>query len=159
MIDGVQVRAPDFFFPDNRGYIVSPYEDAGTSWPKVNVSVSKRNVLRGIHVSDGIDKLATCLSGEIYLVVVDCRIRSRTFCQWGAWTLRGDIPLMIYVPRGCGLAHLVWSNEAVLFYAWSDKFDGLAQRSFRFDDPKFGIEWPGDPRKFILSKRDAEGRA
>ena len=155
MIEGVRILEPQFTFRDERGRIVNPYE---SGWPKVNISVSKKNVLRGIHVSDGIDKLAMCVSGEIYLVVVDCRIRSGSFCQWQAWTLRGEEPLMVYVPRGCGLAHLVLSDEAVFYYAWSDKFDGLAQRSFRFDDPKFGITWPGNPKLFILSERDREGK-
>ena len=156
MIEGVRIEKPKFSFSDHRGRIANLYEDGG--WPKVNISMSKKNVLRGIHVSDGLDKLATCLYGEIYLVVVDCRIRSRTFCQREIWRLLDTAPLMVYVPRGCGLAHLVLSDEAVFFYAWSDKFDGLAQRSFRFDDPKFGIQWPGDPKNFILSKRDAEGK-
>ena len=48
----------------------------------------------------------------------------------------------ILVPPMCGLAHLVLSKQATFFYKWSEGFDGDAQMTYRYDDPRFGIKWP-----------------
>jgi dTDP-4-dehydrorhamnose 3,5-epimerase len=166
-----------FTFADRRGQILNlserPWLDAlrekirpafgvtyfpGLSrlgFEKVNVSISKHNVLRGIHVSDNLFKAATCLYGQIYLVAVDCREGGRTFGEWEDFYLDAATPKIVVVPPGFGLAHLVLTPQAVFHYAWSDSFDGDKQRSFRFDDKRFDINWPGNPSKFILSERDA----
>ena len=133
-------------------------------WVQENVTFSTENVLRGIHVSPNLWKLATCVYGRIFLVVVDCRItlgvnelqRSKlnyNFGQWKSWTIDHSDSIMILVPPGFGLAHLVLSKQAVFYYKWSGLYDGPEQLSFRYDNPRFGIKWPleGTP---ILSERD-----
>ena len=66
----VKVFTPSYF-SDDRG-------DLWTIWKKNNfnlefnhdkVSVSKKNVIRGIHGDEKSCKLVTCLYGEIYFVV------------------------------------------------------------------------------------------
>ena len=116
------------------------------------ISVSNQNVLRGIHVSSHLWKLVTCVYGKIFLVVADC---CGNFGKWQSWTIDDANPIMVLVPPGFGLAHLVLSKQAVFYYKWSGPYDSSEQETYRYDNPHFGIEWPGDLRNFILSKRDS----
>ena len=157
-------------FKDHRGQIVSLSETElvfggrKIAWHHDMVSVSKQNVLRGIHVSLNLWKLVTCVYGRIFLVVVDCRVHLGTdpvfyipfekydelptpklnpgFGKWQSWTIGDADPIMVLVPPGFGLAHLVLSKQAVFYYKWSSPYDGPEQESYRYDDPRFGIKWP-----------------
>ena len=168
-LDGVLVIEPEFSFEDHRGKTVCAFEEGDlvdalirfwplsdgwpTQFPKHNFSVSYKNVLRGIHVSNCY-KLAYCPFGSIYLVAVDCREGSKYFGKWLAFEIDSyNYNLkMILIPPGFGLAHLVQSQVAVFFYHWSSSFDGDKQGGYRWDS--FGIEWPGSSDKFNISERD-----
>ena len=181
-INGVFLIEPEFRFEDHRGDIFCAYQES--SWLKAwremdpeslvgyvrfkkdNFSVSDRNVLRGIHVSPSAWKLATCLSGRIFLVVVDCRetlhpkrvglreyvaLANPNFRKWQAFELNDMERLQVLVPPMCGLAHLVLSRQATFYYKWSEDYKN-DQITYRYDDPRFGIKWSID--KPILSERD-----
>ncbi len=52
---------------------------------QMNVSISRRGVLRGIHYADvppGQAKYVQCLSGSVIDFVVDVRVDSPTFGEW-----------------------------------------------------------------------------
>lgn len=157
----VRLFEPSFQFSDHRGEMVCMYgeewEDVG--FLKWNLSRSHRGVLRGIHMSPSAAKLATCLYGRIYAVVVDCRRPHErdtgAFGEWRAFELTDGNRRMVLVPPMYGLAHFVLSEWALFSYHWSEGFDGDAQTTFAYDDPTFRIKWPefgeGEP---ILSERD-----
>ena len=78
---------------------------------QANLSVSRRGVLRGIHVSDvppGQGKVVTCVAGAVVDVVVDLRVGSPTFGQHEAITLDADTRRAIWVPEGVG--HGFWRS-------------------------------------------------
>ena len=50
-------------------------------------SLSKKNILRGLHGDVKTWKLVTCVYGEIQQVVVDCRPESSTFLQYESFTI------------------------------------------------------------------------
>lgn len=162
-LDGVLVLEPEFRFKDIRGEIVCVFEeddlesaqmgqmhmDIGWGFSKHNFSVSFEDVIRGIHVSPDVAKLAYCPLGSIYLVAVDCRYGA-TFGKWEGFNINDDNRKMILIPPMFGLAHLILSEQAIFYYHWSGNFDGDKQISYRYDS--FGIEWPiMNP---IVSERD-----
>mgnify|MGYP001597076950 CR=1 FL=1 len=184
-INGVFLIEPEFRFEDHRGEIFCAYQES--SWLKAwremdpkslvgyvrfkkdNFSMSYRNVLRGIHVSPSAWKLATCVSGRIFLVVVDCRetlnpkrvglreyvtLRNPNFGKWQAFKLNDMEREQVLIPPMCGLAHLVLSRTAIFYYKWSDVYRD-DQMTYRYDDPRFKIKWPIDEP--ILSERDKNG--
>ena len=150
-LDGVLVIEPEFRFKDHRGEIVCALEDEFGRWKKHNFSVSYKNVLRGIHVSNCY-KLAYCPFGSIYLVAVDCREGSKYFGKWGAFEVNDDNRKMILIPPMFGLAHLVRSQVAVFYYHWSAEFDSDKQVSYHYKS--FGVSWPTENP--ILSQRDRD---
>lgn len=116
------------------------------------ISVSKKDVLRGIHGDADTWKLISCLSGSIFLAVVDCDPQSPQFGQWESFDLSGDNAWQVLVPPKFGNGHLVRSDSAVFYYKWSAYYDLGKQFSYKYNDPQFGINWPvQDP---ILSDRD-----
>ena len=152
----VKVFQPDSF-EDYRGelYTLFKQEEHELVFNHDKVSVSKQNVLRGLHGDSKAWKLITCLAGEIYLVVVDNRPSSDTYLTWDSIILTGKNRKQVLVPPMFANGHLVLSSEATFFYKWSypgDYPDVKDQFSLNWRDPKINIYWPIDNP--ILSKRD-----
>lgn len=117
-----------------------------------NISVSSRNVLRGIHGDNHTWKLVSCLSGRIYLVVVCCDPLSPQFKQWQSFILSDANRLQVLVPPKHGNGHLVLSKKAIFHYKMSKFYNLETQFTIQWDDPSYKIEWPIENP--ILSKRD-----
>jgi dTDP-4-dehydrorhamnose 3,5-epimerase len=152
----VKIFQPDSF-EDYRGelYTLFKQEKHDLIFNHDKVSVSKQNVLRGLHGDSKSWKLITCLSGEIYLVIVDNRPESDTYLVWDSIILTGKNRKQVLVPPMFANGHLVLSSEAVFFYKWSylgNYPDVKDQFSLNWKDPKINIYWPIDNP--ILSKRD-----
>jgi len=150
-------------FKDPRGQNLEIYNDRiykanglRLDFVQDNVSVSKKNVLRGIHGDAKTYKLMSCLYGEIYLVVVNCDQDSKNFGKWQAFNLSDKNKLQVLVPPKFGNAHLVLSQQAVFHYKWSEYYQPFGQFTYKWDDPRFKIKWP--IKNPILSERDRLGR-
>jgi len=152
----VKIFQPDSF-EDYRGelYTVFNQDEHELVFNHDKVSISKQNVLRGLHGDSKAWKLITCLAGEIYLVVVDNRPSSDTYLAWDSIILTGKNRKQVLVPPMFANGHLVLSSEATFFYKWSypgEYPDVKDQFSLNWKDPKINIYWPIDNP--ILSKRD-----
>jgi dTDP-4-dehydrorhamnose 3,5-epimerase len=144
-------------FEDYRGelYTLFKQEEHELVFNHDKVSVSRQNVLRGLHGDSKSWKLITCLAGEIYLVVVDNRPESDTYLAWDSIIITGKNKTQVLVPPMFANGHLILSSEAVFFYKWSypgEYPDVKDQFSLNWKDPKINVYWPIDNP--ILSKRD-----
>ena len=144
-------------FEDYRGelYTIFNQDEHQLVFNHDKVAVSRQHVLRGIHGDAKATKLITCLSGEIYLVVVDNRPESPNYLKWDSIILNENNKRQVLVPPGFGNGHLVLSNKAVFFYKWSyegEYPDVKDQFSLNLKDPRINIHWPIDNP--ILSERD-----
>jgi dTDP-4-dehydrorhamnose 3,5-epimerase len=152
----VKIFQPDSF-EDYRGelYTLFKQEEHELVFNHDKVSVSKQNVLRGLHGDSKAWKLITCLAGEIYLVVVDNRPSSDTYLTWDSIILTGKNRKQVLVPPMFANGHLVLSSEATFFYKWSypgEYPDVKDQFTLKWNDPRINITWPiSNP---ILSERD-----
>lgn len=158
-LDGVLLITPPTIFEDFRGGYLETYNEAlyraagiDVTFVQDNVSTSKRNVLRGIHGDTKTYKLISCLYGKFYMVVVNCDAASAQFGRWMSFTLSNENRRQVLVPPKHGLAHLILSDMALFGYKQSTYYDRASQFTYRYDDPRFRIDWPvNDP---ILSERD-----
>lgn len=141
-----EIYAPEIY----REHGISTYLNA-----EINFSVSKKDVLRGLHGDDRTWKLISCLQGSFYLVVLNFDRESDQFGHWISFTLSRENMLQVLVPPKFGNGHLILTEEATFHYNQSHRYQGAEnQFTVRWDDPKFNIQWPiKDP---LLSKRDAE---
>ena len=143
-------------YQDFRGHFVElynkrDYQEQGIEFVEDDINVSRKGVLKGFHSDSKALKLLTCLHGEMYLVIVDCR-EGEAFGKWQAFTLTGDSSFQLLVPSKYGIAFLALSDVAILWYKQTECYDPKRQRTYRWDDPRFGVRWP--IQNPILSRRD-----
>lgn len=161
-IAGLKIIQPDIF-SDFRGSYISTFNSETYSFLDMNgrkihfveddVSVSKKNVLRGLHGDAKTWKLIQNLVGEIFFVVVDVREESKTHLQWESFNLGESNRSQILVPAGCANGHLCLTEKCAFSYKQSEIYIGAdKQFTVAWNDPKFSIPWPtSEP---ILSERD-----
>ena len=130
-----------------------------TNWVQDNFSISRRNVLRGIHsqITQPQAKLVRVTHGRVLDVAVDLRRGSPDFARSVAIELSGDDPRMVWIPEGFGHAFLVLSEVAGVAYKVTDFYSADGERTIAWDDPELAIPWPVAPRDVIVSARDRMG--
>lgn len=163
-IDGLLEIVP-MQFCDDRGFFsetfnASRFADRGinTHFVQDNHSFSRnRWVLRGLHYQlppFAQDKLVRVARGAAYDVVVDFRKGSPTFGNWVGLELSAKKWNQLFVPKGFLHGFLTLENDTELLYKVSAPYSAAHDRAVRFDDPKIGIQWPGDIDQFVLSEKD-----
>lgn len=105
----------------------------------------RKGCLRGMHFqkapADEV-KLVRCTRGAIFDAVVDLRPESKTYCSWIGVELTEENRRALYVPRGFAHGYLTLTDDAEVFYQVSAYYSPAHASGVRFDDPRFGIEWP-----------------
>ena len=153
-------------FEDGRGVAFESYNrrvfrellGADPEFVQDNRSVSRRNVLRGLHyqVERPQGKLITAVRGEIYDVAVDLRRRSPTFGRWVGFRLSESDRRMAWLPRGFAHGFLTLSESAEVLYKLDDFWSPPHERTLAWDEDEVGVRWPlqGEP---VLSDKDRRG--
>ena len=146
-------------FEDHRGSYIETYNKNFFLENRINVeflqddiSVSKKNVLRGIHGDQKTWKLISCLHGEFQLIIVNNDSKSSEYKKWESFDLSFDNKIQILVPPKFGNGHLVLSEECIFHYKQNTNYDREGQFTIKWNDPLFGFKWKiTNP---ILSERD-----
>lgn len=161
-LNGVLLIKPSVF-EDHRGQYIETYNEElyhkngiPVKFVQDDISVSMRNVLKGIHGDAETWKLVSCLHGKFYLVVVNCDESSKSFGQWQSFVLSDINRLQVLVPPKHGNGHLILTDMAIFHYKQSTYYNPSGQFTYRWDDPRFNIWWP--IKNPILSRRDEAGR-
>ena len=145
---------------DRRGnyyetYNEKEYKAAGLTAEFVqdDISLSVRGVLRGMHGDPGTTKLVQCAFGSVYAVILNGDENSPEFGKWESFVLSAENRHQLYVPPMYANGFYVLSELAVYTYKQSSYYGDYKQFSFKYNDPRFGIQWPAAPE--ITSERDA----
>jgi len=161
-IDGVWLIEPERL-EDERGFFARTWDarearsrGLATAFVQSSVSYNRvRGTLRGMHYQAHPHeeaKLVRCTAGEIFDVAVDLRPESATFGGWFGSNLSADNRVAMYIPEGCAHGFLTLSDGVEILYDISAHYKPKAGCGVRFDDPAFGIEWPG--RVAVINERD-----
>ncbi len=148
---------------DDRGYFgrlwcQKEYEDMGlkANICQSNIGVSKKaGTLRGLHYQTPPHqevKIVRCSRGAMFDVIVDLRPDSPTFKQWFGMELNEDNATMLYVPEGCATGYLTLVDNTEMYYHATEFYHPESATGVRYNDPAFGIEWPGEIN--VLSDND-----
>lgn len=163
-LDGVLEILPRKF-GDDRGFFSETYNaqsfaEAGIQLQFVqdNHSLSAaKGVLRGLHYQlspRAQDKLVRVVKGSILDVVVDIRKSSPTFKKWVSLEVSAKKWNQILVPKGFAHGFLTLEDNTEVVYKVTDYYSPEHDRSLRFDDPSFGVEWPFEASAMQLSDKD-----
>ena len=127
-----------------------------TSLEQISLSFNPRKgTLRGMHYQAPPHeevKVVRCTRGAIYDVIVDLRWSSPAFRQWFGVELNADNRRMLYIPEGLAHGFLTLAPDTEVSYQISREYVPEAARGVRWDDPAFGIDWPGTVA--VISERD-----
>lgn len=128
-----------------------------------NQSISKSNVLRGIHyqIKYPQGKLVRCLSGSILDVAIDLRKNSKTFKESVIVELSSKNKKQLWIPEGFGHAFAVLGDTpASIMYKCTVKYFQELDRCIIWNDPTLNIPWKQylDIDKVILSEKDKHGQ-
>jgi dTDP-4-dehydrorhamnose 3,5-epimerase len=151
---------------DDRGFFArffcqKEFEAAGVPMTIVQINNSlsaKAGTLRGMHyqLAPAAEiKVVRCIRGALYDAIVDLRPDSPTYGQWTAVELKatpGAPSRMLYVPEGFAHGFQTLEDDTEVLYQMSEFYAPSAARGFRWNDPRFGIEWPEPVR--VISDRD-----
>jgi dTDP-4-dehydrorhamnose 3,5-epimerase len=164
-LEGVLVLTPTIY-RDERGAFVETWNarrmaEAGLpgGWVQDNFSVSKKNVVRGIHyqIMQPQGKLVRVAFGAVLDVAVDLRRSSPTFGQHIARELTAENGEMLWIPVGFGHGFVALTEEAGFAYKVTDYYSPAGERTILWNDPDLGIRWPVDAGQATVSAKDAQG--
>jgi dTDP-4-dehydrorhamnose 3,5-epimerase len=130
-------------------------------WKQDNFSLSKKNVLRGIHyqITEPQGKLVRVTYGVVLDVAVDLRRSSQSFGQHVAVELTAESGEMLWIPQGFGHAFLALTDQVGFAYKVTDYYSPRGERTILWNDPDLAIPWPIDLEKAIVSDKDRAGAA
>ena len=164
-LPGVLLLTPAIY-RDSRGAFMETFNEqrmaeAGlpAHWVQDNFSVSKKNVLRGIHyqIVQPQGKLVRVTHGAVLDVAVDLRRSSPAFGRQMTVELSAENGAMLWIPEGFGHAFLVLSEEAGFAYKVTDYYSPVGERTIVWNDPDLAIQWPVTAEEVIVSEKDREG--
>jgi dTDP-4-dehydrorhamnose 3,5-epimerase len=148
-------------FKDHRGIFSRQYckkklKKIFSRISQVNISKNfSKGTLRGFHYQTRKSaeiKMITLLKGSIYDIVVDLRVKSKTYLKWQFFNLDEKNIHSIILPKGCANAFLTLKNDTIISYLTSSNHNLRLEKGIRYNDPKFNFKWPIKVVK--ISKKD-----
>ena len=150
-------------FEDERGIFFEAYQEKifqekgiNLAFVQDNQSLSKKNVLRGLHLQKppfAQDKLVYVPFGSVIDVVVDMRPDSATFGKHDTFLIDDKKHNRVFVPAG--MAHgFITLTEAVFAYKCSNFYHKSAESGLLWNDKTLNIDWGN--KNPIISGKDLE---
>ena len=145
---------------DKRGLIWTSWNNSYKIKKRFNhdkFSLSKKNVLRGLHYDKKSWKLISCVFGKFFFVVVNFDKKSKSYLKIKTWILDHSVNKSILIPPYHANGHLCLSDYCVFHYkmSYNGKYPDIKnQVSVKWNDKRLKIKWPIKGKKLILSNRD-----
>ncbi|MBW4078473.1 MAG: dTDP-4-keto-6-deoxy-D-glucose epimerase [Acidobacteria bacterium] len=149
---------------DDRGYFREWFksgdlEVAGATFQarQANLSLSARDVVRGLHYSlapEGQAKVVTCVFGELDDVIVDVRVGSPSFARVEVVHLAHNLGCSVLLPAGVAHGFCVTSEQAALSYLLSSPFNAPLELEINPFDAALNVPW-SLTGEAIVSEKDA----
>jgi dTDP-4-dehydrorhamnose 3,5-epimerase len=164
-LPGVLLITPTIY-RDSRGAFHETFNqrqmaEAGlpTEWPQDNFSISKKDVLRGIHyqVIQPQGKLVRVTQGAVLDVAVDLRRSSANFGRHVAVHLDSEKCETLWIPVGFGHAFVALTDVVGFSYKVTDYYSPAGERTILWNDPDLAIPWPINVDNAIVSDKDRQG--
>lgn len=143
-------------FIDSRGYFreILVEKNLKKKFPFNVVSVSKKNVIRGLHyqTQNAQAKYISVIGGRILDVVVDIRKNSKTFGKHYSIILSNKNCTSLYIPEGFAHGFAALDKLNIVIYSCTKYRDKNSEQGILWNDKSLKIKWP--IKKPIISKKD-----
>ena len=117
----------------------------------------KKNTLRGMHYQKTPypePKIASCLKGKVFDVMVDLRQDSPTYLKWLGFELSENDNKMLYIPPMFAHGFQTLEDNTTIYYQLGEFFVPEYYSGIRYNDPKIGIRWQDFGYNPIMNERD-----
>lgn len=152
-------------FGDERGYFFEVFnekifqEQTGLKvyFVQDNQSLSKRGVLRGLHMQKGAHaqaKLVRVIKGKVLDVVVDVRENSATYGQTFGCVLSEENKKQLFIPRGFLHGFAVLENDTIFAYKCDNYYNPESEDGVIYNDADLNIDWMLNENEVNLSNKD-----
>ena len=120
------------------------------------ISVSKKNVIRGIHfqAKNTQGKFVSVIKGKIFDVAVDLRKNSKTYGKHFKITLSEKNCTSIFIPEGFGHGFAGLEKENIVIYSCTKYRDKNNEKGIAWNDKDLNIKWP--VKNPIISSKDKQ---
>jgi len=148
---------------DERGFFARIFEPREFEAHGLNPNVAqsslsfnpRKGTLRGMHFQRppfAEAKLVRCTRGAVHDVIIDLRRESRSYLGHVGVVLDAESRRMLYVPEGFAHGFLTLTDDAEVTYQISARYSPEHAAGVRWNDPAFGIQWPGPV--VLVNERD-----
>ena len=162
-IEGLFLIKPEVF-TDSRGQFFESFNSKKfnkitgfeVTFVQDNQSISRKGVLRGMHMQSGEfaqDKLVSVNDGAVFDVAVDLRKGSQTFGEWFGTTLSAENRMQMWIPKGFAHGFLTLTETANFHYKVSNYYSPLNELSLHWNSRDVDINWP-QVDEIICSDKD-----
>ena len=142
-------------FSDDRGFVLNVFKNESLHFNQEKLTVSKKNVLRGLHSDTKNDKLIYCLRGKFKLVVVNFIKDSVQYLNKEEFMMDENSNFAIFVPKNFLNGHYCLEDNTYFYYKWSSGYIlPEDQISINWNSPSLNIDWQLIEKQPILSDRD-----
>ncbi len=141
-----------YVFRDERGYFMEYYNEKmfkqnvleNFSFKQDNISLSKKNVLRGLHFQappfeQG--KLIQVLKGKVMDVAVDVRKGSKTYGKHLKIELSSKNHKQLWIPPGFAHGFLTLEDDTLFSYKCTNHYSKNHEMDLLWNDDNLNIDW------------------
>ena len=164
-IDGLFIIEPRVF-EDTRGVFYETFnekifkEKTGIDlyFCQDNESISKKNVLRGLHFQNppfAQGKLVRVVSGRVIDIAVDIRKSSKTYGQYESIELSADNKKQFWIPPGFAHGFVALEDNSIFNYKCTNYYNPVSEATIQWNDPILNIDWQINSP--IISEKDQKG--
>jgi len=147
---------------DERGFFIEIYNDYIKSSLNINFNqdnhtLTNINVFRGLHYQHTIPtgKLCTVIYGSILLVLLDLRLKSKTYRRHKIYKIDNNNNNILWIPSGFACGYLATSNNTHVVYKCSESYRSEYEGQINVRDKLLNIPLPDN---IILSKKDKNSK-
>ncbi len=166
-IPGLKIIYPTVF-KDERGLFFESFnqkvfnEAIGkeVTFVQDNESVSKKNVIRGLHLQQkpsAQGKLVRVAKGSVLDVAVDVRVGSPFYGMFQMIELSEENGVQFWIPEGFAHGFIALEEGTKFLYKCTSLYDKSAEVCIKWNDEHIGVKWGRD--EVIVSEKDQEGVA
>lgn len=123
-----------------------------------NESISKKNVLRGLHFQRppfAQGKLVRVAVGRVLDVAVDIRKDSPFYGQYEVIELSAENKKQFWIPPGFAHGFLALQDNTIFNYKCTNYYSPVSEGTIQWNDESLKIKWPIEHP--IVSDKDQEG--
>tara|TARA_B100001059_G_C17819027_1_gene577078 strand:+ start:1075 stop:1623 length:549 start_codon:yes stop_codon:yes gene_type:complete len=161
-LKGLVLLKPNVF-EDDRGKFFESHNasrfrkiiDEEVDFSQDNISISKKNVLRGLHFQrppKAQAKLVQVIKGSVLDVTVDIRVNSATYGKHYKVELNEKNRLQLWIPEGFAHGFLALEENTVFSYKCTSAYSKADELDLLWNDPSLNIDW--GIKSPVLSAKD-----